>query len=64
MTKEVEGEFRLGKQLVPKEVGEGTGEAGEDAEEVDFEGSGGTLRRRCVNGRQEALVGRCSSIPR
>ena len=43
LTKEVEGEFRLREQLVPKEVGEGAGEAGEDAEEVGFEGSNGTF---------------------
>ena len=42
--KEIEGEFGLReKLLVPKEVGEGFGEAGEDAEEVDFEGLDGTL---------------------
>ena len=43
MTKEVEGEFCLGKKLVPKEVGEGAREASEDAEEVGFEGSNGAL---------------------
>ena len=43
MVKEVEGEFRLGKKLVPKEVGEGAGEAGKDAEEVGFEGLDGEL---------------------
>ena len=43
MTKEVEGEFCLGKKLVPKEVGEGAREAGDDAEEVGFEGEDGAL---------------------
>ena len=43
MTKEIEGKFSLGEKLVPKEVWEGAGETGEDAEEVGLEGSDGAL---------------------
>ena len=43
MTKEIEGEFGLGEKFAPKEVGEGDGEIGEDAEEVGFGGSDGVL---------------------
>ena len=33
----------MGEEFVPKEVGEGVGETGKDAEEVGFEGSDGAL---------------------
>ena len=38
MAKDIESEFRLEKKLVPKEVGDAAGEAGNDAEEVGVEG--------------------------
>ena len=44
LTKEVQGEFGLREELVPKEIGEGIKDAGKDGKEVGFKSVDDTFR--------------------
>ena len=43
LEEEVQGEFCLREELVPEEVGEGIGDAGEDGKELSFKSADGTF---------------------
>ena len=43
LAEEVQDEFRLQKELVPEEVGEGIGDSGKDKKDVSFKSTDGTF---------------------